>query len=186
MAALAEQHAEIDRLNERYLGRFRLIKGIEANISEDGAPDMEPEELRRLEIVVAAPHAALRLAADQTERMVRAVRTPGVHILGHPRGRKYGSRPGVSADWPRVFAEAARHQVAIEIDGDPSRQDVDYALARRAVDAGCVFALDSDAHGGAEFEYADTAIAHARLAAIPAERVINCWPVDRLLSWARR
>jgi putative hydrolase len=186
MAALAEQHAEIDRLNKQHRGRFRLIKGIEANILADGAVDMQPDELRRLEIVVAAPHAALRLAADQTERMLRVVRTPGVHILGHPRGRKYGARPGVSADWPRVFAEAARHQVAIEIDGDPSRQDVDHDLARLAVETGCVLALDSDAHSAAELGYVETAIAHARLARVPAERVINCWPVEQLLDWARR
>jgi histidinol phosphatase-like PHP family hydrolase len=186
MAALEEQHAEIDRLNERHRGRFRLIKGIEANIMADGTIDLQPEELRRLEIVVAAPHAALRLAEDQTERMLRVVRTPGVHILGHPRGRKYGSRPGVSADWPRVFAEAARHQVAIEIDGDPSRQDVDHDLARLAIDAGCLLALDSDAHSASELGYVDTAIAHARIARVPVERVINCWRAQRLLDWARR
>jgi histidinol phosphatase-like PHP family hydrolase len=186
MSALEQQHAEIDRLNEQHRGRFRLIKGIEASIRADGQVDMEPDELRRLEIVVAAPHAALRLSTDQTDRMLLAVRTPSVHILGHPRGRKYGSRPGVTADWPRVFAEAARREVAIEIDGDPARQDVDHELARRALDAGCVLALDSDAHGVAELEYAETAIAHARLARVPADRVINCWPVERLLDWARR
>jgi histidinol phosphatase-like PHP family hydrolase len=186
MAALADQHAEIDRLNERHRGRFQLIKGIEANIMADGTMDLQPEELRRLEIVVAAPHAALRLTEDQTERMLRVVRTPGVHILGHPRGRKYGSRPGVSADWPKVFAEAARHQVAIEIDGDPSRQDVDHDLARLAVDAGCLLALDSDAHSAVELGYVETAIAHARLAGVPVRCVINCWPVEQLLNWARR
>jgi histidinol phosphatase-like PHP family hydrolase len=186
MSALSRQHAEIDRLNERHRGSFRLIKGIEANIGADGTMDMGVDELRQLEIVVAAPHAALRLATDQTDRMLRAVRTPGVHILGHPRGRKYGSRPGVSADWAHVFEEAARHRVAVEIDGDPSRQDLDHELARLAVDAGCAFALDSDAHGAADLPFAETAIAHARLAEIPADRVINCWPVERLLEWARR
>jgi len=186
MSALAKQHDEIDHLNERHRGRFRLIKGIEANIMADGTMDLQPEELRRLEIVVAAPHAALRLTEDQTERMLRVVRTPGVHVLGHPRGRKYGSRPGVLADWPKVFAEAARHDVAIEIDGDPSRQDVDHELARLAVDAGCLLALDSDAHSAAELGYVETAIAHARLAKVPAQRVINCWPAEQLLDWARR
>jgi putative hydrolase len=186
MSSIVEQHVEIDRLNERHRGSFRLLKGIEANIGPDGALDLQPDELRRLELVVAAPHAALRQAADQTERMLRAVRTPGVHILGHPRGRMYGSRPGVAADWPRVFEEAARHQVAIEVDGDPARQDVDHDLARLALDAGCLLALDSDAHGAADLEYAETAIAHARLARVPAERVINCWAVDGLLEWARR
>ena len=184
MAELAEQHRDIDRLNDAYRGRFRLLKGIEANIRADGSVDMEPDELRLLEIIVAAPHSALRSAADQTPRLVRAVTTPGVHILGHPRGRMYGSRPGIAANWSAVFAAAARANVAIEIDGDPARQDLDYDLARLAVSAGCLFALDSDAHGTSDFAYSETAIAHARLARVPVDRVINCWPLEGLLKWA--
>jgi histidinol phosphatase-like PHP family hydrolase len=183
MAELKQQHRDIDRLNRTHRGVFRLIKGIEANIRADGSIDMEPDELATLELVVAAPHSALRSAADQTARMVNAVTARGVHILGHPRGRKLGSRPGVSADWDQVFKAAKRAKVAIEIDGDPSRQDIDYALARRAVKAGCLFALDSDAHSTAELQYAETAIAHARLAGIPTDRIVNCWPLDRLFEW---
>jgi histidinol phosphatase-like PHP family hydrolase len=184
MADVAAQRKEIDRLNDNYRGRFRLLQGIEANIRADGSVDMESSELRQIEIVVAAPHSALRIAADQTARMVAVVNTPGVNVLGHPRGRMYGSRPGVTADWTAVFKAATRANVAIEIDGDPARQDVDHSLARRAVRAGCVFALDSDAHSTPELAYAETAIAHARLAGVPADRVINTWPVDRLLEWA--
>lgn len=184
MADLAEQHREMNRLNKKYGRRFRLIKGIEANIKADGTVDMTPSELAQLEIVVAAPHSALRSAADQTPRMLAAVNSRGVHILGHPRGRMYGSRPGVMAHWDAVFEAAAKTNVAIEIDGDPSRQDVDHELAKRAVAAGCLFALDSDAHSTRELAYVETAIAHARLAGVPKDRVINCWPLDRLLEWA--
>ncbi len=186
MARLQAQHNAMDALNAANAGRFRLLKGIEANIRADGSVDMEPDELARLEIVVAAPHSALRSKDSQTARMVRAVTSPQVHILGHPRGRKYGARPGVTADWDAVFEAAARAGVAIEIDGDPSRQDIDYLLAKRALAAGCLFALDSDAHSTPELLYAETAIAHARLAGIPPERVINCWPLDRLEDWAAR
>jgi histidinol phosphatase-like PHP family hydrolase len=115
--------------------------------------------------------------------MLAAVRTPGVHILGHPRGRMYGSRAGVRADWDRVFAAAGEEQVAVEIDGDPSRQDLDFELARRALAHGCLFALDSDAHDANELSCAETALAHARLAGVPPERIINCWPADELLQW---
>ena len=183
MADLVKQHREIDALNRKFRGKFRLIKGIEANILGDGSVDMERDELRRLELVVAAPHSVLRTTADQTARMVNAVMAPGVHILGHPRGRKYGSRPGVTADWDQVFKAAHRSNVAIEIDGDPSRQDIDYDLAKRAVAAGCLFALDSDAHSAPELQYSETAIAHARLAGVPTDRIVNCWPVERLLEW---
>jgi histidinol phosphatase-like PHP family hydrolase len=183
MSDLKKQHAEINALNKRFKGRFRIIKGIEANILADGTLDMTPAELGTLELVLAAPHSRLRTDDDQTVRMVTAVRTPVVHILAHPRGRKFGTRPGITAQWDKVFAAAAKAGVAIEIDGDPSRQDIDFELARRAIDAGCLFALDSDAHSVEELRYADTAIAHARLAGIPKERVINCWPLDRLLAW---
>ncbi len=184
MQQLEQQHREIDRLNAIHAAQFRLLKGIEANILADGSLDMTLEERRRCELVVAAPHSALRSSADQTQRLLKAVRAPGVHILGHPRGRKHGVRAGLAADWERIFEAAARTTVAIEIDGDPRRQDIDHQLARRALDAGCIFALDSDAHATDEWTFAETAIAHARLAHIPRERVINCWPLDFLLQWA--
>ena len=161
-----------------------MIKSIEANILADGRVDMTAAELRRLELVVAAPHSKLRVAADQTERLVCAIRTPGVAILAHPRGRMYGTRGGIQAHWLEVFREAARRQVALEIDGDPSRQDLDFVLAAQASQAGCLFAIDSDAHSTSDLAFADTAMAHAILARIPADRVVNTWPVDRLLEWA--
>lgn len=184
MAQVAEQHAEIDALNRAHKGRFRLFKGIEANIRADGTVDMEPAELRQFEFVVASPHSLLRKSIDQTERMVGAVAQPGVSILGHPLGRRFNVRPGVSADWDRVFAVAARRQVAIEIDGSWDRQDVPYALAERALAHGCLFALDSDAHSHPELDFADIAIAHARLAGIPEERIVNYWPEKKFLQWA--
>jgi histidinol phosphatase-like PHP family hydrolase len=183
MADLARQHAEIDALNASLAGSFRMLKGIEANIRADGSIDMQPDELARIELVVASPHSSLRSPADQTPRMIAAVTAPGVHILGHPRGRMFGSRPGVTARWDEVFAAAARSRVAVEIDGDPARQDLDFELARRAVAAGCLIAVDSDAHSGAELRYTDTALAHARLAAVPTDRIVNCWPMERLVEW---
>ena len=186
MADLARQHAEIDALNRRYRKRFRILKGIEANIRADGHLDMTAAEIASLDIVVASPHSALRTSADQTKRMITAVSMRGVHILGHPRGRMYGSRPGVTANWQRVFEVAARTGVAIEIDGDPSRQDVDFELAADAARAGCLIAVDSDAHAVDQLQYAEIGLAHARLAGVPADRVVNTWPLERLLEWARR
>ena len=185
MEHVLRQHLEIDEINERARGAFRVLKGIEANILADGRVDMTPDELRRFELVIAAPHSALRGEHDQTARMLAAVETPGVHILGHPRGRVFNKRGGVRADWDRVFAAAARTGVAIELDGTWDRQDVDRTLAARALDAGCVFAIDSDAHATGEVEYVEYGIAHARLASVPADRVINCWDDARLDAWRR-
>jgi putative hydrolase len=188
MERVAEQHADIDRVNREYAGRFRLFKGVEANIRADGSIDMSREEIGQLEFVLVAPHSALRSDDDQTTRMIAAVATPGVHVLGHPRGRQYGTRLGVQANWDDVFIAAAHFGVAIEIDGDPARQDLDFVMAKRALDAGCFIALDSDAHAPIELRHAEFAIAHARIAGIPADRVINCWPAERFADWldARR
>ena len=185
MERVAEQHVEIDTLNEKYRTRFRLFKGIEANIRSDGTVDMTPEELRPFEFVVASPHSLLRKGIDQTDRMVGAASQPGVCILGHPQGRRYNVRPGVTADWNKVFEVAARRQVAIEIDGSWDRQDVHYELAARALEHGCIFALDSDAHSHPEYNFVDIAIAHAKLAGIPQKRIINYWLDEEILEWAR-
>jgi putative hydrolase len=185
MEEAARQHAEIDRINTGYAGRFRMFKGVEANIRPDGAVDMEPPELKLFEFVVASPHSQLRTSADQTPRMVRAVSQQGVCILGHPQGRRFNTRAGVLADWDAVFEVAARRAVAIEIDGSWDRQDVHYELAARALTAGCIFALDSDAHAHQELEFADIAIAHARLAAIPQDRIVNYWSEKKFLEWTK-
>ena len=185
MAEAAAQHETIARLNERYEGRFRMIKGIEANIGADGHLDLSAEEAACFELVLAAPHSKLRRSEDQTARLLAAVATPGVHVLAHPRGRITGSRAGVVADWDAVFAAAVEHGVAVEIDGDPSRQDLDFSLAQRAQAVGCLFALDSDAHTTSQLVYAETALAHARLAGLPLDRIINCWTTERLLAWLR-
>jgi histidinol phosphatase-like PHP family hydrolase len=183
MTDAAAQHREIDQVNAKLAGRFRVFKGIEANILADGDLDLQPAERSMFEFVVASPHSLLRRNEDQTARMVAAVNAPGVAILGHPRGRVFNSRPGVTADWFQVFDIAARRRVAIELDGNWHRQDIDFELARHARDAGCIFALDSDAHSIRELRFSDYAIAHARLAGIPASRVINCWSDDELEEW---
>jgi len=183
MAEAAAQRQEIERLNAGNEGAFHLLQGVEANIARDGSLDLSAAECLTFEMVLAAPHSILRKAHDQTERMLAAVANPAVHVLAHPRGRISGSRAGVAADWPAVFAAAARAGVAIEIDGDPARQDLDHTLAAVAHAAGCLFALDSDAHAPSQLLYAETAIAHARLAGIPSHRVVNCWPIDRLRAW---
>ena len=185
MVEAAEQRRAVDAVNGECGSRFRLLQGIEANIDDVGGLDLTAEEAATFDIVLAAPHSRLRKSDDQTDRMLTAIANPAVRILAHPRGRMSGSRAGVVANWEKIFAAAAQVGVAIEIDGDPARQDLDYTMARRALGAGCIFAVDSDAHTTEQLAYAETSLAHARLAGIPAERVVNCWPLDRLLSWLR-
>ena len=183
MAEAAEQRRAIDAVNENRDAPFRLIQGVEANIDATGRLDLSDDEAATFDIVLAAPHSRLRRIEDQTARLLTAIAHPSVRILAHPRGRITGSRAGVVADWDAVFALAATRRIAIEIDGDPARQDLDYTLASRALSAGCLFALDSDAHTVGQLAYGETALAHARLASIPADRIINCWPLEQLLAW---
>jgi histidinol phosphatase-like PHP family hydrolase len=177
------QHHEIDEVNARFTGRVRVYKGVEANVLADGSLDLQLDERRIFEYVIASPHSQLRKDTDQTARMLAAVKLPGVAILGHPQGRMYNTRPGISADWRNVFREAAARDVAIELDGNWHRQDIDYELAVIALEEGCIFALDSDAHSIAEFPFTDYAIAHARIAGIPADRVVNCWEEATFDAW---
>src|SRR4051812_1080202 len=183
MADAGRQREAVSAVNARLGNQFRLLQGIEANIDAAGRLDLDEDEAATFDVVLAAPHSQLRKNEDQTARMLTALAHPAVRILAHPRGRITGSRAGVIADWDAVFDSAAQRGVAIEIDGDPARQDLDHTLASRALGAGCVFALDSDAHPTTQLSYAETAIAHARLAGIPADRIVNCWPLDRLLAW---
>ena len=183
MAEAAAQRQAIDAVNVRYGSRFRLLQGVEANIDTAGHLDLRDDEAKSFDVVLAAPHSRLRKDEDQTDRMLTALRHPTVRILAHPRGRITGSRAGVIANWDAVFEAAAQRGVAIEIDGDPARQDLDHTLAGRALTFGCVFALDSDAHTTSQLSYAETAVAHARLAGIPSDRIVNCWPLERLQAW---
>jgi histidinol phosphatase-like PHP family hydrolase len=185
MDAAIRQHHQIDEVNGRFAGRVRVYKGVEANILADGTLDLQPDERSLFEYVLASPHSQLRKDTDQTARMLGAVKTPGVAILGHPQGRMYNSRPGIAADWRKVFREAAARGVAVEIDGNWHRQDIDYELAEIALEEGCLFALDSDAHSIAELPFTEYAIAHARIAQVPADRVVNCWEQARFEDWLR-
>jgi histidinol phosphatase-like PHP family hydrolase len=184
--AMSAQRREIAAVNRAFDGRLRVLVGIESNIMGSGELDLTVDELAGVELVLTAPHSRLRTTDDQTDRLLRVIADPLVHVLAHPRGRMSDSRAGLTADWDRVFAAAAMHHVAVEIDGDPARQDVDYELAHRAQQAGCLFAVDSDAHDELALVYAETALAHARLAGIPTSRVLNCWPLGDLPAVGRQ
>lgn len=179
----AAQRRELDRLNARTDDEFAMRLGAEANIAEDGTIDVVPSGVPVLEAVVASIHTDLRSAKDQTARLVRAVGTPGVAVLGHPKGRLYNMRTGVKASWDRVFAAAAERGVAVEVNGCPERQDLPPSLARTALAAGCLFALVSDAHAHRHLGFQRYALAIARLAGIPPGRVVNAWPRDRFEEW---
>ncbi|MBV9100845.1 MAG: hypothetical protein JOZ46_08330 [Candidatus Dormibacteraeota bacterium] len=163
---------------------MRVLRGIEMNIDPHGEGDMEPDALAGLDVVLGAFHSALRLKDDQTERYLAALRNPWVDVLAHPRGRMYNARVGLTADWPRVFAEARALDKAVEVDGYPARQDIDVALLHIAAESGVRISLGSDSHHVVDLDYLVFARGAAAMAGIPEERIINCMPADELIAWA--
>jgi putative hydrolase len=170
---LAAQRRMIDGANQEVEG-ITILQGIEVDILEDGTLDLPDETLAALDLVIASPHMKLRMErAAMTERMLLAVRHPHVDIVGHPTGRRPGSRPGAEYDFELVFREAAAHGVVMEIDCDPARMDLSPELAALAASCGCRLSLDSDAHAPDQFAYVDLGVWMARRAGIETERLIN-------------
>ena len=185
---LVRQCSEIRSLDRAFDGDFRLLCGTEVEVRSDGSLDFPDELLAKMDIVVAAVHSALSGDREKiTGRFLSAVRHPLVHVLAHPTGRLLTGkgRSGADADWDRVFSEAAAAGTALEINASPMRLDLPDALARRALELGCLFAVSTDAHAPEQFGYARFGVAVAKRAWIPPERVVNTWEPDRLLEWAR-
>ena len=177
---LVAQSLEMAEVQQQVEG-VTLLQGIEVDILEDGSLDLPDAVLEILDVVIASPHVKLRQeAAAMTDRMLRAVSHPHVDVIGHPTGRRPGSREGASYDVEAVFKEAARHGVALEIDCDPARMDLSPELARLALECGCNFSIDADAHAPAEFAYVPMGIWMARRAGIPPDRILNFMTQDEL------
>lgn len=186
---LLQQAAEIAEVNaqlEAERHELRVLRSIELNLNPQGEGDMSSESLARLDLVLGSFHSALRKKEDQTERYLAALRNPDLHILGHPRGRVYNFRLGLTADWPRVFAEAAKLDKAVEIDCYPDRQDLNVELLRLVRDAGARVSLGTDAHDASQLGFLELGLAAALKAGIPADRIINFMPPSDLLEWVRR
>jgi putative hydrolase len=186
---LAEQVHLIDEINAELAAvrdPFRVLRSIEMDVFADGSADMEPEALAPLDIVLGAFHSKLRVREDQTDRYLAALRNPSVHVLAHPQARMYGRRPGLRADWSRVFAEAAARGKAVELDATPARQDLSVELARVAIGEDVRwFSIGSDAHASLELEFLPFGLATAALAGIPRERILNYRTVEEVVSWGR-
>ncbi|MDQ1569728.1 MAG: putative hydrolase, partial [Actinomycetota bacterium] len=185
---LRKQLDVVDGLNAGYAD-FRLLRGIEVDILDDGALDQTPEMLDRLDVVVASVHSKLRMdSREMTERMLVAVADPHTNVLGHCTGRlvegSRGTRPPSTFDAKAVFAACARESVAVEINSRPERRDPPGPLIQLALEAGCLFSIDSDAHAPGQLGLIDYGAARAVANGVPAERIVTTWPLDRLLDWA--
>ena len=163
---------------------FRLLHGCELEVRADGRLDYEDDLLARFDLVVASVHVARRQGREElTARTLNAIRSPHVDVIAHPAGRIIGERPDLDLDWDRVFEAAAATGTALEINGSPPRLDLAPERARRAVAAGCLLAIDSDAHRTEELDFVRWGIDQARRAWVEPRHVLNTRSLDDLLAW---
>ncbi|PPJ09968.1 PHP domain-containing protein [Nocardia nova] len=187
---LRRQLDVVAELNER-LAPFRILTGIEVDILDDGTLDQQAELLARLDVVVASVHSNLRAdSATMTKRMVYAVANPNVDILGHCTGRlvagNRGIRPESSFDAELVFEACRRYGTAVEINSRPERLDPPSRLLRLAVEMGCYFSIDTDAHAPGQLDWQGYGCERAAANEVPADRIINSLQLDELLAFTAR
>ena len=185
--ALRRQHEEIDRLNEEYAGRIRILKGTECDILRDGSLDYEDDVLANLDFVVASIHSLFNLPAEeQTRRMLRAISNPYVDIIGHPTGRILLGREGYTLDLDAVIDAAAEHGVCIEINAHPSRLDLDWRYLHRARDKGIKIPINPDAHSIDGFDDMRYGVGIARKGWLRASDVLNTMSTDALWKFFKK
>ena len=187
---LRQQMAVVAELSE-VMAPFRCLRGIEVDILEDGSLDQDDELLGELDVVVSSVHSKLRSDSEtMTHRMVGGIANPRTNILGHCTGRliegERGIRPQSVFD-PEVVFEACRtFNVALEINSRPERRDPPTRLLQMAIDMGCLFSIDTDAHAPGQLEFQIYGCQRAEDLGLDPARVINTWPVDELLAWCAK
>jgi putative hydrolase len=196
-ARLRRQLDHVARLNDALPAGFRILTGIEVDILDDGSLDQEDELLARLDVVVGSVHSKLRDEAPRmTRRMLAAIANPHLDILGHMTGRKVAAagegdkghragrtRPPSTFDLDRVITACVEHDKAIEINSRPDRLDPPKRMLTVAVEAGCLFSIDTDAHAPGQLDWLGNGCERAALCGVLPERVVNTWSMDRLLEW---
>jgi putative hydrolase len=196
VARLARQLEVVDAVNEHLVGGsgeqkgFRLLKGIEVDILDDGELDQTTDMLGRLDVRVASVHSKLAMdSVAMTRRMVAAVHNPFTNVLGHCTGRlvtgNRGMRKQSEFDAEQVFAACVETGTAVEINSRPERRDPPTRLLEQAIEMGCLFSIDSDSHAPGQLDFLSYGCARAEELGLDADRIVNTWPVDRLLEWAR-
>lgn len=188
---LTSQIGAIDEWNSAQDNGFRLLRGIEIDILDDGALDQSDEMIERLDIVTASVHSHLRMDRDaMTTRLITAASDPRVHVLGHCTGRRVlsgrGHRPPSTFDARAVFEACAANDTIVEINSRPERVDPPDELIHVALESGCLFAIDSDAHAPGQLEFKVLGARRAVEHDIDPDRIVTTWSSDRLLEWTAR
>lgn len=181
-----EQLKAINRVREKFEG-IHVLFGVELEILKDGSLDHPDSVLSEFDIVIASIHSAFGQQKDiMTARIVKAIQSGRVHVIAHPTGRVLGRRLGYDVDLDTVIHEAAKYNVALEINAYPERLDLDSTWARKAAEAGAYIVINSDAHNTGELRHMSYGLDVARRAWLEPANVINTWPLPKLLEWLNR
>ena len=187
---LRAQRREIAALNAAYAAQgipFRILCGVEVDMTPEGSLALPDDVLAELDIVVASAHIQLRQSPEAaTERLLRAVRNPHVDIIGHPVGRMLGSREGAPVDIDALARAAAEHGVLLEVNSGPTRLDLEGPAVRRALELGATIAINSDAHHPDNLDWIRFGVITARRGWASAAQVANTWSFEALQEWLRR
>jgi DNA polymerase (family 10) len=179
------QHEEIDELNAT-AADFRVLKGVEADILVDGRLDYDDETLDRFDFVVGSVHSQFRIGqAAMTERVLKALDNPRLTVLGHPTGRLLLARDPYPIDLDAVIDKAADVGVALELNADPRRLDLDWRHVRRAKDRGVTIAIGPDAHSVVALGNVEVGVGLARKAWLARTDVLNARSAEDVLAFAR-
>jgi DNA polymerase (family 10) len=180
------QQAAIDALNRRLGSSFHVFKGIESDILADGSLDYDEQVLRTFDLIIASVHSRFRLnREEQTARIVKAVENPHTTILGHVTGRLLQKRPGYELDMETVLGACAEHGVAVEINANPWRLDLDWRWCQRALELGCMLSINPDAHATHEIDNVRWGVLMARKGAVPKDRVLNSLGTEDFAAYLR-
>lgn len=187
---LRAQRQEIAALNAAYAAQgvpFRILCGVEVDMTPEGHLALPDDVLAELDIVVASAHVQLRQSPEAaTERLLRAVRNPHVDIIGHPVGRMLGSREGAPIDIDALARAAAEHGVLLEVNSGPTRLDLEGPAVRRALELGATIVINSDAHHPDNLDWIRFGVITARRGWASAAQVANTWRLAALQEWLRR
>jgi DNA polymerase (family X) len=183
---ILQQQEEVRAVDAEMKPDFRVFHGVEMDIRSDGTLDYPDDVLEKLDFVIASLHLSLRQPREQiTPRILNAIRNPHVDLIGHPRGQLLPDREPADLDMDAVF-EAAKHSgIALEINANPRRLDLEAQYARRAVELGILISINTDAHSASNMDLMSYGVTTARRGWVEAKSVINTWPVERFIEWTQ-
>ncbi|MBD3282070.1 MAG: DNA polymerase/3'-5' exonuclease PolX [Candidatus Portnoybacteria bacterium] len=180
---LKQQAKEIEKINEKYKNKIKILKGAEVNIKKDGTLDIKDSALKQLDIVGIAVHSGFKMSKkEMTDRIIKAMKNPNAHILFHPTGRIIHKRPAYELDMEKIIRAAKETNTILEIDAFPSRLDLKDEYIRMAKDKGIKFSIDTDAHSATQLKYLEYGIAQARRGWAEKKDIINAWPLNKLMK----